>query len=240
MLGCTRFAHYGWACGFCKYHARLRGCRKPCHALEKKPKAKMEKSKPQSQVEIATEAKWAVEGKIIQSRIIWQSQKVEKRAAEDWEFLEKRFHPILLLPPPHIYFDKTFNLYCFSHWFSSSCFLHFLVFVFSFVASLVCLWLNNSWGWGSQELLRWSHTALWSNRIRCWCQVVDVIIWHSFGYKRQKTKVCKNRQPRSRYTVALIMWAVGCAGGSARMSQKFPSAAKLLAADASKKAGEED
>jgi hypothetical protein len=234
-----------------------------------------------------------VEGKIIQSRSRWQSRKVEKRAAEDWEFLKKRPHPLLLLPhphiyfdkrlnrycysylfssficlhflvfvfhyfaslvcqwlhkswalllppPPHIYFDKTFNLYCFSHWFSSSCFLHFLVFVFSFVASLVCLWLNNSWGWGPKELLRWSHTAWWSNMSRCWCQVVDVIIWHSFGYKRQKTKVCKNRQPRFRYTVALIMWAVGCAGGPARMSQKFPSAAKLLAADASKKAEEED
>ena len=44
----------------------------------------MEKSKVESQVDNATKAKWALEGKIIEGRITSQSSRVEKRPAEDW------------------------------------------------------------------------------------------------------------------------------------------------------------
>ena len=87
MPGCPKFAQYGWAHGFCKNHALLRGCRTPAKKskaqsqVERAVAGKVEKSQAQSQVDSATKAKWALEGKIIEGRITSQSRKVEKRCS---------------------------------------------------------------------------------------------------------------------------------------------------------------
>ena len=99
MRGCPKFAHYGWAHGFCKKHALLRGCRtlakksKAQNQVERAVAGKVEKSQAQSQVDSATKAKWALEGKIIKDRIksscikdrIKFDEETELEGREDYE-----------------------------------------------------------------------------------------------------------------------------------------------------------